>query len=329
MKQNTGMNKGKIFIGTCFLFGSILLSSCLNKETQKLQDEENSKIANLKSKYGITEADAIGQGVYLQFRGARGGDTLKPQINNMVIVTYTGEYSDGTVFDLTDSATAVANNLYSTSYIYGPARIRVGYSIAGINLALMHMNEGSEAYILIPSSMAWNNYEPLFYDLSLLRVITNDTLYEENQRKLYTKNLGLTDSTSLPLGETFSKITKEGNDIDTIKLKYGDSIYISLQAYYAEVESFLTGNYGRKFFPIGSYTGKCLWAFGDQDAFPVTTAIDSAVVRMKTGEVREIVTGSENAYGSQGLLLSSNFYIVPPYMPVHYIITLDKKVSNK
>jgi FKBP-type peptidyl-prolyl cis-trans isomerase len=329
MKQNTGMKKGKIFIGTCFLFGSILLSSCLNKETQKLQDEENSKIANLKSKYTITEADAIGQGVYLQFIGTRGGDTLKPQINNVVIVTYTGEYSDGTIFDLTDSVTAVAKNLYSTSYIYGPARIRVGYSIAGINLALMHMNEGSEAKILIPSAMAWNNYEPLYYHLSLLRVITNDTLYENNQRKLYTEKLGLTDSTLLPLRKTFAKIIKESTDTGKADINYGDSIYLSLQAYYAEVEPFLTGHYGRKFFPIGPFTGKLHYAFGDQDGFPLTTAIDSAVFQMKTGEVMEVVTGSENAYGPDGFLHPANFYIVPPYMPVHYIITLDKVVSNQ
>jgi len=76
--------------GTSVILGSILLTSCLKDDTKKLESGENDKINILKTKYKISEQDAIGQGVYLQFQGHRGNDTtVKAHSRNLVIATYT------------------------------------------------------------------------------------------------------------------------------------------------------------------------------------------------------------------------------------------------
>jgi hypothetical protein len=315
-------------LGTFIIIGSLFLTSCLKDDTKKNESDENTKINIIKNRYSFKEQNAIGNGVYLQFHGARGSDTsIKALTGNTVIVTYTGENSTTKIIDATDSAVSAENDVNTNNIylVYGPARIIVGQSVAGINLALTKMSEKDSAFILIPSNMGWGDYEPTLYKLKVLKIISNDSLYESGQMKLYADSLHITNYRSDSLGEIYSRIDIPSTDSI---VKIGDSVYLDLRAYFVEAESFVKWPKGRIFFPRTHISSILSYIYGEPDYFPRSAALDSAVIHMRRGETREIIAGYQNVYGAQGFIHPLNYFIVPPYMPVHYIITLKALTSN-
>jgi hypothetical protein len=322
---------GKVLVGLIIMLFSTLFFACNKNDIKKQEASENDKINSLKIKYGMNESNAIGSGVYLKFTNSdRDSTNLKPVNGNMVITTFTGELSTGSIFDATDSAIAAENNIIKPFYVFGPARLFVGSSVEGINLALKKMVEKDDAIILIPSSMAWHDYEPVVYKMHLYRIIQNDTTYEQVQMQLYAdslKHYGLGDF-SAPDSTNIRTWIRNAPVSTTDTVKVGDSLTVDLRAYFVEVESFLKGPRGRIYFPRENYSSRMTYIYGDADYFPRTWAIDQTVGKMFQGETREIIAGFENVYGAVGYLHPLLYYIVPPYMPVHYIITLVKRKTN-
>ncbi len=328
MKDLSGLKRiGSIAAMLSIISLSFLISACLKTDSENLQNQENEKISSLKLKFKFTESDALGNGIYLHYRVNTGDTISRPVVGNTVIVTYKGLYSqddDTVAFDATNAAVAREANIFDSSFVYGPTRIRVGYTLLGISVALEKMSKNDVVAVLIPSEYAYMNYQPVVYIIKLMQIITNDSTYEISQRNQYARRLGFTDTVSSPLKGTYTKYDVSTNDT---AVRSGDTVLLNIYGYYAEVESFLPDTIGREFYPLNGYSGDYMLYTGTTDVYPITPAIDSTVLLMRRGEIREIITSSENTYGAYGYLSPKSYYVVPPYMSLHYKIEV-KKINN-
>jgi FKBP-type peptidyl-prolyl cis-trans isomerase FklB len=76
------------------------------------------------------------------FKQIKAGNGIKPTLTDTVLITYTGKYVDGTVFD-----SNVGKETFKTSLNGG--------AIPGFLEALTLMEEGSEAEVIIPYDIAY------------------------------------------------------------------------------------------------------------------------------------------------------------------------------
>jgi len=106
-------------------------------------------------------------------RKALAGDTA--------YVNYTGHTLNGKVFDSSIQAVAMAAGLQQPNRTYEPIKVAVGQGnvIKGWDEALLLLNEGSKATLIIPSALAYGDqgagetipaYTPLVFDIELVKI---------------------------------------------------------------------------------------------------------------------------------------------------------------
>lgn len=299
---------------------TIMLTSCLEDEYAKRVAEEQKKISDYVNANGFTESDKLPSGVYLKFESLP-VDTAgtKPRYLQSVIMEYTGQYTSGSIFETTDSAIAVASNIFNNEIVYGAAKWRVGYTIAGFVDAILHMPAHSKAIAIIPSSLAYNDFNPRVYEITLHEVIENDTVFDEELFDAFVAANDFDEVALIPHKLHYRTIVDQEGPVATA----GDSITLKIAGYYAEVEGRYSSNaHGRAFFPIGDYPSTVQYTLG-QDGFPLTPGIDSIVKRMSVGDIWEVVTTSTFGYGSNGVIHSYlGIPIVPSYYPVYHVVEL-------
>ncbi len=153
------MNKKLLTISLIFVFAGLF--SCSEDETYQtlLEDERNERL-NYLAEHGITEKAVIEGGVYYQELLAGEGDTAK--IGDNVAVYYTGYFLDGRIFDTNvldgkyEPLTVQLAGIY-TGYIVQNG-VASGTVIQGWPPALLQMQAGSKARVVVPSSLAYGIY---------------------------------------------------------------------------------------------------------------------------------------------------------------------------
>ncbi len=71
------------------------------------------------------------------------GSGTNPGINDWVIIRYTARLINNRIFDTTDESTAISNNIYSTSILYGDKRMEIQQmGLTGVREGLLLMKEG-------------------------------------------------------------------------------------------------------------------------------------------------------------------------------------------
>ncbi len=108
------------------------------------------------------------------------GKGAKPTQGATAKVKYTGMLLDGTVFDTSDEAVAKKANIFDERRPYEPIEfpVGVGQVIAGWDEALMMMNVGSKAQLIIPSTIGYGPqgmgpippFATLLFDVELVSV---------------------------------------------------------------------------------------------------------------------------------------------------------------
>jgi len=83
-----------------------------------------------------------------------------PVTHDTAYFFFTGYYIDGVQF---------GSNFGSTDTLISP--VNEGWLIPGFDEALTYMREGGRAKILLPSRLAYNDYNPLLYDIYLARIV--------------------------------------------------------------------------------------------------------------------------------------------------------------
>jgi FKBP-type peptidyl-prolyl cis-trans isomerase FkpA len=115
----------------------------------------------------------------LYFIETKKGNGPKATAKDVVRVIYTGRLLDGQVFDSNDMEAAKAAGIYDERRPYQPADISLEQVIKGWQEALILMNAGSKARLIIPSEIGYGEqgsppvippYSPLVFDIELISI---------------------------------------------------------------------------------------------------------------------------------------------------------------
>lgn len=323
--NNNKFNSLKVLV-LCFIVTSLLVS-CLKSDVEDNSGLYKQQYLKMLNDNNMTSADSIGYEVYMKFDTIyHETDTTRPKSDDIVIFQYYGYDADGKLFGTTDSAAARANGLYRDDLIFGGERIAVKYLVAGLNIALLHMPDSSEATVVMPSDMAFFS-GPVKYKLILNKIISDPDSFEIEQLDAYKTRIGF-EYDALAIDTTlWYKVTNSGTEFPD--LYFNSRVTLKLHAYYCEYLPKLfekKSGLGRQIFPINSSSDTVSYAFNNfsiSSNYPITPAIDSMVTTMKLNESREFITTSDNAYGTAGFIHPYlGNYIVPPFTAIHYKMTL-------
>lgn len=143
----------------------------------KYTQEENAIIAKYVEENKIKVAPNESGLYYIEKTKGKGA---KPTQGATAKVKYTGMLLDGTVFDTSDEAVAKKANIFDERRPYEPIEfpVGVGQVIAGWDEALMMMNVGSKAQLIIPSTIGYGPqgmgpippFATLLFDVELVSV---------------------------------------------------------------------------------------------------------------------------------------------------------------
>jgi FKBP-type peptidyl-prolyl cis-trans isomerase 2 len=320
------MRKMKTFIQGLALSSIVAfsLNSCLKDDTDELIAEHNIAFEAMKSTYGITEADLIGDGIYVHFTSTTdtGEMSVRAVMNNYVVVDLEGYDSNGDIFDVTSDSVAAREGVHREDLVYGPIMININNTFSGFYKAIQQVPEGWSTNMLFPYDQAFGGYEPIAYKVKLYRVIRNYDSYMTQSFQYYKELLGLTEEDTIAgLNGVYVKTTIPS---DTVPDLYpGDKIQIELHGYYVESDTaYVDGFPGRCFFPINN-SGDTIEFIKGELLFPVTSIVDEMVDRMNIGQEIEVITPATYGYGAEGFVHPfTGAYIIPPNMPLHYKLRL-------
>jgi len=306
---------------------AMLTGGCLKNEWEEKEQHEQQVIDTYLNENGITEEQKTTGGIY--FIEEVAGTGLTPGKDNYVIINYTGRYlEDGSIHETSydslkdDWASA---EIYKY-FVYGPLKFQYGYSISGINEGLSLMKEGGQAELVIPSDKAFYDFNPMAYEVELLKVIREPIAYEDSVLNIYLTERGY-DSTTL-YKDIYFKETLTPNPSDERTVQQGDTILFRYSGK-------LVDGYGlviqdNRIFDDNLEDAKpVIYVYGKTDlisgfmlAFPA--GLKSALDTMRAGTHATAVLPYDQAFGDKGLFNTTYGYtIVPKYQTVVYDIVVE------
>lgn len=301
------------------IFGvSFWVTSCSLKK-----DNSSSEIANAKtllnqyieSNYPNLQPTASG----LYYISLKDGTGAQPDTGDYALINYTGWLIDGTtVVATSDSALiATANNLYSSSCVYGTYKIKVGYAMSYIIVpqivtaeGVEYMKQGGISKMIVPYNLAYGAnsvgsipaYSSLIYTVELVEVI-KDPVAREN--RMITQYI---DSLRTYKFFAYDTIDSIDNGLIYIEKEKGTG---KSPADYSIVEMKYTARFldGRIFSSSGDSS-----AYQLKESYPLLTGLDQGLKLMSKGSRALLVIPYDLGFGSDG------YVIVPPYQTLLYDI---------
>jgi FKBP-type peptidyl-prolyl cis-trans isomerase 2 len=164
----------------------MMITGCVKNEVEEMEAREKKIIEQYLADNNISADTKTEGGIYFIETVAGTGQT--PVKDDNVFINYVGRYlEDGlireTSYDSLKSDWPAAATF--EDLLYGPVKVIYGYSMPGINEALSLMKEGGRATVIIPSDKANYDFNPLMYELELLRVVKNPVSYEDSVMNIY------------------------------------------------------------------------------------------------------------------------------------------------
>ncbi len=320
MMNKTGNVKIFLLLGIAGTLG-VLMNGCQKDNSTEKAAKEQQDIDTYLAYNGISKDTKTADGIYYVEREAGTGDTLKA--GDYMVIDFTGKNLDGTVIETTDSTTAADAGIYNQIFIYHPLKIRYGYSLPGINIGLSYMREGGKATLIIPSSLANQDYNPLVYNIELLRVIKNPSADARNELNTYLSGLDSTkyniNGEKVTPGDSTSTgiyyIMTDNDPSQTDKIETGDSVYIAFTAYFTDGKTFdhATADHPYAFI------------YGILNNLP--TGVSQAVGLMNEGTKARVIIPYYMGYGINPVYYN-HMLIVPAYSTIIYDIELLRRKSN-
>lgn len=148
-------------------------------EMEGLKKAEEGKIASYVEKEKLQpQKTESGLQYVIDEEGA--GDA--PAVGDTVVINYTGQLTNGKVFDTNDPKVAEESDLFNPMREYEPLRVRVGHTpvIAGWTEGLQLLKKGSKAKFIVPSALGYGErqqqnmippYAPLVFDVEIVDII--------------------------------------------------------------------------------------------------------------------------------------------------------------
>jgi FKBP-type peptidyl-prolyl cis-trans isomerase len=303
-----------------------LVSGCLNNEWQQKEDHENELIKNYLKENGITEDQKTEGGIY--YVELVPGTGQSPVLNDYVVINYVGRYIENNIIletsydSLKDDWPLADSYEY---YLFGPLKIKFGYSITGLNEGLSLMKEGGKSLLVIPSDKAFYDFNPMTYEVELIKVIKDPVAYEDSVLNEYLTLKGFDTTTfyrNIYFKETFTPDPGDERTVgpnDTVLMRFTGRLVDGFSGQLADNRVFDTNtdddNPLKMVFDKAVISGKIL-------AIPdgLKIAIDS----MRVGTHATAILPYEEAFGDDGLYSGTYGYsIVPKYQTVVYDLIVE------
>jgi FKBP-type peptidyl-prolyl cis-trans isomerase len=302
---------------------NITLNSCLKDEWDEYEQQEKSDrdayLQSLRDQgYTVIEEDGI---YYVKVVEGTG---ILPIATDYVAIDFTGRKTDNTIIETTDSnlIDEWTNYQYLDHYIFGPKKIYLGNSIEGFYRGVTKMHEGDRFIIIIPSELAYMDYETLVYDVELLRVIPDPEAYDSIQLNtvLDEQNMDTTDI----IDNVYYRETESSLIVDHIStVETNDSVSVRFDSYYiienslVLFESNRTEGSALKF----KYSSS---ASAPEGYLPFTEGFLAAIDTMSTGTKARVIVPYEYGYEAAGYRHPYYSYIiVPAYTSLVYDIEIE------
>jgi FKBP-type peptidyl-prolyl cis-trans isomerase len=306
---------------------ALAVSGCVTNDWAEKEQKEKDLISAYVKEHGITEDQKTQNGIY--FIEEVHGTGLAPKKNDYVVINYTGRYiADNRIHETSyDSLKGEWDNADAYKYfVYGPLKFEYGFSIAGINEGLALMKEGGKAQLLIPSDKAFYDFNPMIYDIELLKVISNPAHDDSLVMDKYLTQVGL-DSVNNYYEKTdvYVKVTHVENPGDNHYFQSKDTLYFKYSGK-------LLDSYGptvtERVFDSNMQTDATVKYVHGQQSYEkgsfmlgFSTALRTSLDTLRYKSKATFVLPAIKAYGDKGLINSQfGYIIVPKYQTVVYDI---------
>jgi len=131
------------------------------REVLKNKEEGSQFLKQIAKEKGIQKTE---HGVY--YKVVKEGKGKSPELGDSIVIHYQASFIDGKVFD--------------DSYQWGPAHVKVGDAIAGLNEGFQLMKPGGKYLLYVAPELGYGNYNfanvippnsTLIYKIEFLRII--------------------------------------------------------------------------------------------------------------------------------------------------------------
>jgi FKBP-type peptidyl-prolyl cis-trans isomerase FkpA len=290
------------------LLGLYTFSSC-NKEDSRIE-EEKVKLQEYLDANGYNNIEPTNSGLYHVV--ISDGDGVSPERTDYVNINFTASLVDGTVFETSDRALAVARNILREDKLYGPAKFPLEtLGILGLREGILLMKEGGRSKLIIPSNLGFGStdygtippYSTLIYEVELLDVISDP---EEHEQGLLDQFVAENEIVEEPTESGLYYIETEAGTGDlpeinsVIKIHYTGSLL--------DGREFDTSRTGSNPSPIS-------FALDSPNIIP---GMIEGIKKMREGGKARIIIPWDIGYGAQG----SAEGIIPPYSTLVFDIEL-------
>jgi FKBP-type peptidyl-prolyl cis-trans isomerase FkpA len=186
------MNRFKEYLTSVLslIIGLLIFTSC-EKDDPRIEEEKINLQKYLEDN-DYTSIEPASNGLYHVV--IEEGDGISPVRTDFVNITFTATLLDGTVFETSDRALAVARNILRTDKLYGPSKFLLNnLGITGLREGIMMMKQGGESKLIIPSNLAYGSidygiippYSTVIYQIKLHDVINDPDEHEQKLLELY------------------------------------------------------------------------------------------------------------------------------------------------
>jgi FKBP-type peptidyl-prolyl cis-trans isomerase len=296
--------KYKIVLIFFVLFGF----SCKKDMSSRSMADEQQQIDNYLQLHLIS-IKPTASGLY--FESTQEGDGESPSIDDFVNINYSATTLDDRLIETNNTTDARNNGIIASSSIAGPVKLYIkNITIKGLIEGLLKMQEGGKAWMLMPSSITFNDYIPRIYKVELVKVIHDPVAYENEKIINYLDTLSNRLTVAKP---TLADTTSDGlYYIETLAgtgsyPKDGEQVNVSYTVNLID---------GPQIISNANFT----FRIGDSSIAPDFSA-GPGVKKMKKGGKALIIVPYSKAYGIKGLSIDGVIK-VPMYATLVYSIEL-------
>jgi len=228
----------KLCYSSLLLAGMFLFTGCFRDDSEELKEKEDRALKKYIADHNISQVPTASGLYFIQVTDTTGAT---PTIDDVVEFEYTGKLVDGQIFGTTDSVLAKEKKIFYEDLVYGPVRLIMAYSIAGLKEGFQLMQEGEKVTMILPSDIGYGGnsigiiepYNTLIFDIHLKHVITDPAGYEQ------TLILNFLDSNDYDVQPTESGLYYiEEVAGDSVLIQYGDMVDLYYRGYFLDGREF-------------------------------------------------------------------------------------------
>ena len=309
------MRKIEVYkLGILGIMSALLLTGCKKDDSEEMIAQEMRLLQQYLVDNNITQ-EPTASGLY--YVPIREGTGISPDEGTFIEIHYVGELIDGTVFTTSYQETAETNGINDTEFLYGPARLQLGYiGQAGLNEGIQLMKVGGKAMFILPSSVAMGGYSSgsvpaystLIYTIELLEAFDDPEKFEQEKIWDYLKE------------GAFDNVDSTESGLYYIRDSTGTG------------EFFLDGNEVKVFYTGKFLDGRVFDSNVGGEVFSVTLPdtyiIDGwneGIKLMRNGEKGTLIIPYHLGYGQDGRYDQYGRVVIPPFMTLVFDLETELK----